>query len=337
MKKVIIGIHGLKNKPSKRVLEEWWKLSMMEGLVAIGKYRALPDFELVYWADAVYDKPLNPDITNEKDPYFLHEFYTPATTGYHPQIQNIRRKVMGFIVRNLKWFFLNNDLSLRNRTVAESIVQRYFKELNAYYKEPCGDENCIQCRARKIMVERVVSVLRKYKRHDIFLIGHSMGSILGFDAACFEVPDVAINTFVTIGSPIGLPLVISKIASRQNITQDGKVILQAPASIKKHWYNFYDLEDYIALNCMLSTEFSQNKNGVTPIDVRVKNNYMMNNKANSHGAYGYLRAKAFAEVLAAFLEEKEPDILQSIWKWIISIPDRFIVLWKVFLKDEQVC
>ena len=31
MAKVIIGIHGLGNKPPKDILEKWWKLSIEEG------------------------------------------------------------------------------------------------------------------------------------------------------------------------------------------------------------------------------------------------------------------------------------------------------------------
>jgi N-sulfoglucosamine sulfohydrolase len=207
MKKIIIGIHGLENKPSKRLLNEWWKQSMVEGLVAIGKYRELPDFELVYWADAIYDKPLNPDITDEKDPYFLDEFYTPATTSSQITAHNFRLKAVDFVVRQLKRAFLNKDLSLKNSAIAENIVQRYFHELDIYYKEHCNDENCVQCKSKREMVNRVVSVLKKYENHEILLIGHSMGSILGFDAICFGIPDIKINTFITIGSPLGLPLV----------------------------------------------------------------------------------------------------------------------------------
>jgi len=32
MANIIIGIHGLGNKPPKPLLEHWWKLAMIEGL-----------------------------------------------------------------------------------------------------------------------------------------------------------------------------------------------------------------------------------------------------------------------------------------------------------------
>lgn len=311
MKKVIIGIHGLENKPSKRLLQEWWKQSMAEGLFAIGKYQALPDFELVYWADVIYDKPLNTDITDENDPYFLDEIYTPITTAYQTKVGKIRMQAMGFIVRVLKKVFLNKDLSLKNIAIAGNILERYFKELDTYYKEPCDDVNCKQCKARQEMTERIVSVLRKYRKCEIFLIGHSMGSILAFDAIAFELTDIHIHTFVTIGSPIGLPVVISKVASKQGITGNGSAKLHTPEAIERNWYNYSDIEDMVSINNKLSEEFEPNSHGIMPIDVLVKNNYTMGDRNNPHSVYGYLRTKELSEVLAAFIAEEQPGAIKT--------------------------
>jgi hypothetical protein len=319
MKKVIIGIHGLGNKPSPRLLKEWWKQSMVEGLVAINKYHTLPVFELVYWADAIYDKPLDADIADENDPYFLDEIYIPAITDFHSETHSFRLKAIDFIIKQLKRVFLTSDLRLKYSTVAENIVQRYFHELDIYYKESCDNENCIQRKAKKIMIERIVSVLRKYEEFEIFLIGHSMGSILGFDALCFEVPTSKINTFITIGSPLGQPFVVSKIASRQKTTRNRKAMIQTPSAIEKSWYNFSDIEDVVALNYKLSTEFGQNDKGVKPIDVLVKNNYIMNDKKNPHSAFGYLRSKEFSAVLSAFIEEERPGLSRKARNFIKSI------------------
>jgi len=59
MRKVIIGIHGLGNKPPKYLLQRWWKDAMIEGLNSSDIQQSLPKFELVYWADILYEKPLN--------------------------------------------------------------------------------------------------------------------------------------------------------------------------------------------------------------------------------------------------------------------------------------
>jgi hypothetical protein len=211
----------------------------------------------------------------------------------------------------LKKVFLNKDLSLKNEAIAGNIVERYFKELDTYYKEPCNDANCKQCKARREMTERIVSVLSKYKKCEIFLIGHSMGSILAFDAIAFEMPDIRIHTFVTIGSPIGLPIVISKVASKQAITGNGSAKLHTPEAIERNWYNYSDIEDMVSLNNKLSEEFEPNSLGVKPIDVLVKNNYTMGSRSNPHSVYGYLRTKELSEVLAAFIAEKQLGTMQT--------------------------
>ena len=55
MSKIIVGIHGLANKPPKDDLTEYWRKSIAEGLrknCAIKKPNF--DFRMVYWADLLY-------------------------------------------------------------------------------------------------------------------------------------------------------------------------------------------------------------------------------------------------------------------------------------------
>ena len=56
MSKIIIGIHGLGNKPPHDTLHKWWLKSICEGLQKINKLDYTPDFALVYWADILNDK-----------------------------------------------------------------------------------------------------------------------------------------------------------------------------------------------------------------------------------------------------------------------------------------
>ena len=55
MANVIIGIHGLGNKPPGQLLEHWWKLAMIEGLKTSNFDSVISKFEIVYWAD-ILDK-----------------------------------------------------------------------------------------------------------------------------------------------------------------------------------------------------------------------------------------------------------------------------------------
>ena len=59
MKQIVIGIHGLGNKPPAPQLKKWWLKSIHDGLRAIGKESMKIPFELVYWADIINPEPLN--------------------------------------------------------------------------------------------------------------------------------------------------------------------------------------------------------------------------------------------------------------------------------------
>ena len=75
MANVIIGIHGLGNKPPNITLEKWWKLAMIEGLKANNYNPVLPKFELDYWADIMYEEVQSISEKDEDSPRFLREKY----------------------------------------------------------------------------------------------------------------------------------------------------------------------------------------------------------------------------------------------------------------------
>ena len=82
MSKVIIGIHGLGNKPRSRLLKRWWKRAMVEGLVTHNYNTNLPKFEFVYWTDVIHDKPQTISEKDKNSPQFLREPYVKATDNF---------------------------------------------------------------------------------------------------------------------------------------------------------------------------------------------------------------------------------------------------------------
>ena len=79
-KKVIIGVHGLDNKPEPAVLREWWKAAIDEGLARHSASRKPKfRFEMVYWADLLYPQPLDPASVAE--PYVPAEGDGPLPRG----------------------------------------------------------------------------------------------------------------------------------------------------------------------------------------------------------------------------------------------------------------
>ena len=135
MAKVIIGIHGLGNKPQKEVLENWWRKAMAEGLEKFVMPFELPLFELVYWADILYDKPLDATIQDEDDPYYLEEKYVPGFLDFETEDNSLRQKVLDFLEEQLDKLFLNDDITINYSGISDAIIHRYFSDLEFYIEK----------------------------------------------------------------------------------------------------------------------------------------------------------------------------------------------------------
>lgn len=301
MSKIIIGIHGLGNKPPKKLLKKWWKKSIREGLKAIGHPRFFLRFELVYWANFLNPIPRNPKITDKKDPAFLKEPYTPGGSSIKKEPGRLRIKFLDYLERQIDKIFLKKDLSLHFSSVSDLIMRRFFRDLDAYYSQTFINIHGSECLVKDVIRYELARIIRKHKKKDILLIGHSMGSIIAYDVLTKTAPDVKIDTFITIGSPLGLPIIMSKIASEQKNRLIKKAKLGAPENILRNWFNFSDLKDKVALNYNLNNDYYENSNGIQVIDQIIYNNYEYNGRRNPHKVYGYLRAPEFAEVVYHFL------------------------------------
>ncbi|MCF8381192.1 MAG: lipase family protein [Bacteroidales bacterium] len=321
MRKVIIGIHGLGNKPPKYLLNKWWKDAILEGLEIQDISKKLPRFEMVYWADILYDKPLNALIRDIKDPLFMDEPYIKGAPDFITEDHSIRKKVVDFISEQMNKIFLNADKSLNYSFITDFIVHKYFKDLEAYYTAECNDENNEVCKAREIIRKRIATTIRKYKKYKIMIIAHSMGSIIAIDVLNFLIKDVNIDTLVTIGSPLGFPVVVSKIAAEQKEKWNGKTSISTPPGIINKWYNLADIMDKVALNYKLADDFAENSIGVGPQDILVLNNYEINGHKNPHKSYGYLRTPEFSRILSEFIGGREMNMAQRVKNKVRKVVD----------------
>lgn len=322
MKKVIIGIHGLGNKPPKFILQKWWRAAMLEGLKTHNITKELPHIEMVYWADILYENPHNNWENDNENPLYLKEPYVKAPKLIKSESHSFRQKVTYLISEQLNNIFLNNDKTLNYSFLTDIILKKYFKDLDAYYQEELTDKNDVTHKTRDLIRNRISEAINKYKDYEVLIIAHSMGSIIAFDVLNYLIPEKNINTLITIGSPLGLPVVISKIASEQK--KNGKSIMATPPGITKAWYNMADVTDNVALNYKLSDDFLPNKIGIAPIDFLVQNNYEINGEKNPHKSYGYLRTPEFSNVLSEFIGEKQLSLDQK----ILNITKRVFVKMK---------
>lgn len=301
MANVIIGIHGLGNKPPKKVLENWWLLSMTEGLEKKKILTRSAHFEVAYWADIIHRQSLDPEEKDPESPLFIDEKYEAAPLDFVPEDISTRKRIVDFLGPQMNRIFLNEDLTLNYSFITDAVISRYFNDLEAYYNGTITTDNNAIYRTAYVIRQRLYEVLQKHRNDKIMLISHSMGSVIAFDVLTFLARDIRINTLVTMGSPLGLPVVISKIAAeqKQRGIYEGRVT--TPPGVVGNWYNFSDILDKVAFNYRLSDYFNENEAGVRPVDFLVVNDYEAHGIRNPHKSFGYLRTPEFTEILNTFL------------------------------------
>jgi len=324
MSKIIIGVHGLGNKPPAKILKKWWKKSMQEGLQAIGHPRWFFKFALVYWAHFVHDFPLDPGISDRKHPAYLKEPYVPCQQIETREPSKFRQVVLDYLEKQMDKIFLKEDLSINFSSVSDLIIHRFFSDLDLYYSQTHLTVHGREVLVKDIIREQLARVIKRHKNKQIMLIGHSMGSIIAYDVLTYSVPDIEIDTFVTIGSPLGLPVIMSKIASEQKQELVKKTTLSTPENVVNKWFNLSDLNDRVAMNYTLGDDFDENSHHVRAIDKIVYNNYEYNGRRNPHKVYGYLRTPELAEIIHNFLNQGRSNAM--IWlsdkfnNWLTANP-----------------
>ena len=280
---IIIGIHGLANKPEEGLLKDWWQKALLEGLKRNqGRTSGTISFDLCYWRDIRYRKPdKNPEpytraSGNRALPKYRDGWFDAATARLGDIID-------GPVDWAKRYFGTDN--------LADAILRKKLPDLAAYY------DNESQ---RNRMRARFSTLLEAHKDKRIMVIAHSMGSIIAYDVlrslgrqeAAFEI-----DHFVTIGSPLGLPQVKHRIREEHDLAR-------TPSVVRK-WTNFTDRRDLVATDSHLADDYAPNDRDVRVKDDRIINTYQSdpkNNKgANYHKSYGYLRAPELSEVVRHFV------------------------------------
>ena len=114
----------------------------------------------------------------------------------------------------------------------------------------------------------------------------------------FSDLEVKISHFITIGSPLGLPLVKGKIIQERGYDP----VVRTPSIVTKSWVNFADKKDKVAIDSHLRDDYDENRTGVRVIDDLVANDYKSNlGDHNHHKSYGYLRTPELSNHIKEFL------------------------------------
>lgn len=308
MSKIIIGIHGLANKPHQDILEDWWNKSIVEGLNVNEDIQDMNlNFQMVYWADLLYKNRLHMDETYSFDDLYNHEPYVAAEDGALKRYKDTWRDelmaralgLVGTTVDSLKQNFGVNSL-------ADWILGKLLKDLAFYYDESrLLKENDGQPAPAKIVLrDRLKKVLLSLRDTEIMLIAHSMGSIIAYDVLRDlgrENSGIKISHFVTIGSPLGLPHVKGKILEERDYASE----VRTPTIVTESWVNYADRKDPVAVDVHLRDDYKPNANDIRVVDDLVLNDYQRpgeDKQNNHHKSYGYLRTPEISEHIRKYLE-----------------------------------
>lgn len=274
MSHIIIGIHGLSNKPAPEVLEKGWRDAILEGLK---KNEGIEDVSLnflsVYWADKMY-----PDYDNEPDLY--REAKEGAIKTYNESwLDSVKETTFdwaGDIIDSMKKHFGMDAL-------ADKVLQEKLNDLSQYYEEES---------IRQSLRNQLRDAILDNKEQRIMVLSHSMGTIIAYDVLRRigkEFPRMIVDHFVTLGSPLGLPHV------RYKIIQENAPV-RTPSIVKK-WSNFADKRDPVAMDTKLSGDYEANSNGVKVEDDLVANDW----DGIHHKSYGYLRTPEVSKAINNFI------------------------------------
>ena len=298
---VVIGIHGLANKPERGLLGGWWHAALLEGLERACWSRSGVRFEICYWAQHIYEKPKSSRVLDPGDPLFLSEPYIHSEGVRRSSGRSwLRKKALDVLEKVMDWALVSSEDPLRRYSFEDLLIRRRFPDLDLYY-------------SNRDLCERIqgelVRLLEKYREQRVLLIAHSMGSIIAYDVLSAH-PEFEVEILVTIGSPLAVPSVLKR-AHTKFPTAAGEIRAVVPESVRKEWWNLADLEDKIALNYTLRDECEPNSGDVLPVDCVVKNDYSFKGVANHHKSYGYLRCGKMSEILVSFLKSRKQGFLRN--------------------------
>ena len=313
MSKVIIAVHGRGNKPEEEQYKEAWKSAINEGLRnKYGHDRELSDdvtFEMSYYSDIAFTEASN-DLKYEsakdgkirsyesekvnfisKARAFLMDVPFDSWSKKLPEEFSGISSGLESLTGDALYFFFNHFLFKQYFLPQTENSLFPMKDLSDYYSKP--DK-------RKQVMETLEKDLLAHQDDEIFLISHSMGSIVAYDVLCNigrkkDVPPLKVKHFVTMGSPLGFLFVKSKVLDVHYEE------LKVPSCVSQDWKNFSDLRDLVCVDPNLANDYSMNDDGVSVTDVLIANDRGGDPYLDPHHIFGYLRAPEFIEHLHSFL------------------------------------
>jgi len=277
----VVYIHGIANKPAPSILKDLWDTALF-GKEMGDRTRA------AYWADILYDRPLEAMSLALAADVMYDRFLEPMNSDYAAKIwaaMSLEPSVAPTDVLDdepataagaaFETFILPTD-RLR-RLATQHITQTFIRDTHAYFFEP-GIRKAIRDRLRALMPPSKVPYI---------VVSHSQGTIIAYDVLheLSASEGVQCLAWYTLGSPLGIGEVQTHLRLHDDSDKRHSRELSKPKCVDT-WLNFADRFDAVALDTRLDGDFKP-KGCVT--DTRVRNLDRWNLvDFGAHSATGYL-------------------------------------------------
>lgn len=281
----LVLVHGRDQQGKKQeALKKLWLSALKEGLDA----QQLPspdpkDVSFPYYGDALdkrvkqLDVPVGNEIKTRGgniDPeyqQFRGELIEEIRRKAKISDAEVEREFPGALHTKgpMNWEWVQAILRALDRNVpsiGSAAIERFTRDVYVYLKFDDVRDAVNKIVADGITTERTV------------VVGHSLGSVVAYDALRKDKRKIDVILYLTVGSPLGVEQIRTALRP-----------IKFPRPGVKAWYNAYDTRDVVALYPLDNGNFD-----VSPDKIEGFSD-VENQTDNRHGIVGYLNNKTIAK------------------------------------------
>lgn len=296
----MLYVPGLKPKPEPAAHRHELFRCLLEGVrrldVAVAAQMRQHEhcFDIIGWTFDFYGEHRDLNIDLAAIDALLRQ--TSATEQDRAEAESLKRRV-------LRWLYAVADrFPFLMHPLADENVEIHLRDLRRYVKNDKAVADVVR-RLLKMSLQTAWKL-----RRPVLLIGHSMGSIIAYDAL-WELSrepgdDGRIDLFMTMGSPLGQKFIQRRVkgAGRERD-------MRYPRNIRR-WVNIAAVGDMTSIDMKLKDDYQPMVElGLTDSieDREIYNYFRLDGELNVHAEYGYLINEVIADYVSAWWRSVMPD------------------------------